>query len=127
MDEHTHHDQLMESIAKEYQDIFENSEQGMYIYLDDVHKVCNEKFAALLGYEFADEWSKIAESFPDVFVAPESRETLVDAFMDAMEKNTASTNEIVWKKKDGSTEKTTVILVPISHEGHLFALHFVLV
>ena len=123
MDEH--HNELMQSVAKEYQNILANSEQGIYIYLDDVSKVCNKKFATLLGYESEEEWAKIEESFPEVFVADESQEALVSSFQDAMEKNVGSTNKIVWKKKDGSTINSTVVLVPISHNGHLFALHFV--
>lgn len=125
MDEHNHHDKLMQSIAKEYQDILVNSEQAVYIYLDDSNKLCNKKFATLLGYQSEEEWARIDKSFPDMFVAEESQEALISSFQDAMEKNVASQNKIVWKKKDGSTISTTVILVPISHNGHLLALHFV--
>lgn len=125
MDHDHHHENLIESIAKEYSDILENSEQSIYIYLDDLNKVCNKKFATLLGYASAAEWAKIDTSFPDAFVADESQETLVSSFQDAMDKNIGSTNKIVWKKKDGSTLESTVILVPIVHEGHLLALHFV--
>lgn len=124
MDEQ-HHDKLMQSVAKEYQDIFATSEQGVYIYLDDSHKVCNAKFATLLGYQSEDEWAKIDQSFPDAFVAKESQVNLISSFQDAMEKNVGSTNKIIWKKKDGTTVSTTVILAPIMHAGHLFALHFV--
>lgn len=125
MDKHDHHDNLMQSVAKEYGDILENSNRGVYIYLDDTHKVCNKKFATLLGYESADEWAKIDTSFPDAFVADESQEALVSAFQDAMEHMVGSTNSIVWKKKDGTTVNSEVILVPIAHDNHLFALHFV--
>ena len=125
MDEHGHHEELTQSVTKEYQEILANSEQGVYIYLDDLHKVCNGKFAELLGYESEEQWAEMDGSFPDLFVADESQEALVSAFIEAMEKNTGSTNEIVWKKKDGSTVNSTVVLVPISYEGHIFALHFV--
>lgn len=125
MDEHGHHEELIGSITKEYQEILANSEQGVYIYLDDVHKVCNRKFAELLGYGSEGEWAKIDEPFPSVFVAEESQETLVSSFVEAMEKNVGSTNKIVWKKKDGSSVSSQVILVPVSYNGHLFALHFV--
>jgi PAS domain S-box-containing protein len=125
MDEHHHHDELIHSVAKQYQDILENSEQGIYIYLDDVHKVCNKNFSTLLGYESSEEWAKSDTSFPVAFVADKSQEILVSAFQDAMENMTASTNSITWKKKDGSTVTTEVTLVPIAHDGHLFALHFV--
>ncbi|MEN9407463.1 MAG: hypothetical protein RLZZ455_679 [Candidatus Parcubacteria bacterium] len=119
------HDALIRAVGKEYQDILANSEQAIYIYLDDSHKICNKKFATLLGYDSEDEWAKIDASFPDAFVADESQETLVTSFQDAMEKNVASTTTIVWKKKDSSTISSTVILVPISCNGHQFALHFV--
>lgn len=120
-----HHEEVIQSIAKEYQEIFANSEQGIYVYLDDSHKVCNKKFAALLGYVSEEEWAKVDGSFPDAFVADKSQETLISSFQDAMEKNIGSTNEIIWKKKDGNTIKTTVILVPVSYNGHIVALHFV--
>lgn len=125
MDQHEHHNNVMQSVAEEYQDILANSEQAIYIYLDDSHKICNKKFAMLLGYESEDEWAKIETSFPDTFVADESQETLVSAFQDAMEKSVASVNKIVWKKKDTTTVKSSVVLVPISQNGELFALHFV--
>lgn len=125
MEEHQHHVDLIQSVAKEYQDILENSQQGIYIYLDDLHKVCNKKFATLLGYESEDEWAKVEKSFPDAFVADQSQHALISSYQNAMEEMVSSTNEIVWKKKDGSIINTTVVLVPISHDGHLFALHFV--
>ncbi|MBI5045321.1 MAG: PAS domain-containing protein [Candidatus Levybacteria bacterium] len=125
MDEHQHHQDLMQSLSQEYSDILSNSEQGVYIYLDDAHKICNANFASLLGYSSEKEWTMIDSPFPDAFVAEESQEALISSFQDAMEKNVGSTQSVVWKKKDGSTIESTVILVPIAHQGHTFALHFV--
>ena len=126
MSNHQHdHGDLMQSVASEYEEVLANSQQGVYIYLDDTHKVCNEKLATLLGYASAEEWANITTSFPEAFVAESSQETLVTAYQDAMEEKVGSTNKIVWKKKDGSTLSTDVLLVPLVYEGHLMALHFV--
>lgn len=125
MDHDGHHEDLIQSVAEEYADILRNSEQGVYIFLDDSSKVCNAKFATLLGYDSPEEWAKVDESFPDAFVDESSQDVLVSAFQDAMEKGVGSTNEIMWKKKDESTVKSTVILAPIAYEGHLLALHFI--
>lgn len=125
MNQHEHHENIMHSLSEEYVDILKNSEQGVYIYLDDTHKICNAKFASLLGYSSEKEWASVEEPFPEVFVADHSQEILVSSFQDAMEKSIGSTSPITWKKKDGSTTETTVILVPIAHQGHAFALHFV--
>ena len=125
MDEHLHHEDLIKSLTEEYKELLENSEQGIYFYLDDVHKVCNKNFAELLGYDSENDWVNVTESFPEAFVAEVSQETLISAYQEAMEKGTGSVNKIVWKKKDGGSVDTKVILVPIVHKGHLFALHFV--
>lgn len=126
MDNHEHHENLVAGISKQFAQIINTSKQGVYIYLDDTHKVCNEKFAKLLGYDSPKEWAKLTASFPLTFVVESSQNTLVSAYKDAMEKCTGSINNISWKKKDGSTINTKVILVPVSFDNHLFALHFVL-
>ena len=125
MNEHQPHEELIRGISEQMKSILESSEQGVYIYLDDTHKVCNKKLASLLGYRSPDEWARVEDSFPEVLVDERSRETLVNAYRKAMEKMVASTIELTWKKKSGGTVDTTVVLVPIAYSGHLFALHFV--
>jgi PAS domain-containing protein len=125
MDEHQSHEDLVRKVAREYREILDGSEQGIYIYLDDVHKVCNKRFAAMLGYGSADEWARIDESFPDTFVAEKSQKPLITAYYGAMEKKAASTTRVTWKKKSGGTVDRDVILVPIAFEGSILALHFV--
>lgn len=105
--------------------ILDSSEQAIYIYLDDVHKVCNKKFASLLGYSSPDEWAHLEDSVLDVCVDKRSQKTLVETYNKAMEKMTGSTIPVTWKKKSGGTVDTTVILVPIAYDGILFALHFI--
>jgi PAS domain-containing protein len=125
MNEHQHHEELIRGISEQMKSILESSEQGVYIYLDDIHKVCNKKLASLLGYRSPDEWARVEHSFPEVLVDERSREGLVNAYRNAMEKMVASTIELTWKKKSGGTVGTTVVLVPIAYSGHLLALHFV--
>jgi hypothetical protein len=121
---HTHQD-LLGELASELQPLLESSEQGIYVYFDDEHKVCNEKFASLLGYSSAEEWAGMEGSFPPLFVSESSQDTLIEAFQKGMQSLTASSFKVQWKKKSGGTADSTVILAPISYKGHLFALHFV--
>ena len=121
---HSHQD-LLSELALELQPLLEASEQGIYVYLDDEHKVCNENFASLLGYDSAAEWAQMEGSFPSLFVDTGSQDALIGAYQKAMQSMTASSIKISWKKKSGGTADTTVILAPISYKGHLFALHFV--
>lgn len=127
MDQQVHHTDLVNSFYKSQQHVFESSNQAMYAFLDDDSRVCNQKFATLLGYSSPQEWqeSDVKEGFPGVFVAEKSQLTLVEAFQNAMEKMEGATIKVTWKKKSGDTVDTTVILVPIAFEGHIFALHFI--
>jgi len=104
-------------------DVFESSEQPIYLYLDDTHKACNQRFASFLGYRTPQEWTNVRE-FSDL-VAEKSMKSLVTAYNNAMTKMVGSTIDVRWRKKSGDMVDTTVILVPISYNGHLFALHYV--
>ncbi len=127
MDEHNHHAELVSGFFKEQQQIFDSSSQAMYAFLDDDCRVCNQKFATLLGYSSPDEWFKVnvQGAFPAAFVDTRSQQALVTAYQNAMEKMEGATIKVTWKKKSGGTVDTTVILVPIAYQGHIFALHFI--
>ncbi len=83
--EQQHHQELINGISKQMKGILESSHQAVYIYLDDIHKVCNEKFASLLGYRSPEEWANVKDPFP-AFVEQSSQEALVTAYQQAMEK-----------------------------------------
>jgi len=124
MDEHKH-ETLVSGLYRQMKEVFEKSEQAMYLYLDDVHKICNKRFADLLGYDSPKAWAAGDEPFPMVFVASKSRRTLVSAYQDAIERFIGSTIDVTWQAKSGQTVDTHVILVPVAYEGHVFALHFI--
>ena len=124
MDEHKH-EALVSGLYRQMKEVFEKSEQAMYLYLDDVHKVCNKRFADLLGYDSPKAWATADEPFPLVFVASKSRRTLVEAYQNAIERFVGSTIDVAWQTKSGQTVDSQVILVPVAYEGHVFALHFI--
>ena len=120
-----HFEKLISGITKQLKLVFGSSEQGVYIYFDDTHKVCNKKFSSMLGYKSPEEWAKVNENIPAAFVAEKSIMTLIKTYRRAMEKRVGSNIKITWKQKSGGVVNTNVILVPIAYENHLMALHFV--
>jgi len=122
--EEQHHEELIKGISKQMEGILDSSQQAIYIYLDDIHKVCNGKFASLIGYGSPNEWAKVEDAF-ETFVDQSSQETLVKAYRLAMEKFIPSNIKVTWKKKSGGTIATSVVMVPIAYDGHFFALHFI--
>jgi len=127
MDKHGGHGELVSGFLREQQQVFDSSSQAMYAFLDDDCRVCNQKFATLLGYADPEEWFKVDVhgAFPAAFVDNRSQHALVSAYQDAMEKMAGSAISVTWKKKSGGTVDTNVILVPVVYKNHLFALHFI--
>jgi len=119
-----HHEELVKGQNDQLKPILDKSEQPMFIYLDDNHKACNSKFASLLGFKSPQDWARIM-GFLEPHVAEKSRDTLMTAYWDAMNKMKASTIQLTLTKKDGGAVETTMILVPMFFQGHMFAVHFV--
>jgi carbohydrate-binding DOMON domain-containing protein len=115
----------MAKVREQFADVFEKSQQSVYVYLDDMNKICNKRFATLLGYESTASWANVKENFPEVFVSPKDRKTLVSTYQKAMNDLVGSTISVTWRKKGGGEVPTTTILVPIVFEGHRMALHFI--
>ena len=123
---HPHeHEQLIASIAEQLAPVLQGSPQGIYIYLDDTHKICNERFASMLGFASATEWAAKAEAFAPGYPVEESWDKLVMTYSHAMEHLVADKIDVTWKRLDGGTLASSVILVPIAYGGELLALHFV--
>ena len=121
--EQKHHEELVNGLYSQLKQIFDSSEQAIYLYLDDNHKVCNKKFASLLGYSSPAEFAGI-DSILEANVDKKSQQTVVTAYRDAMEKMVGSKIDVKIKNS-GSTVDTTIIMVPVAYQGHLFALHFI--
>jgi PAS domain-containing protein len=44
------HEELIKGVYEQLREIFDESKQAIYVYRDDTHKACNQRFASLLGY-----------------------------------------------------------------------------
>ena len=119
-----HHEELVKGLYNQMKPILDTSEQPIFIYLDDNHKACNQKFASMLGFESPTEWAE-KQGFLEVYVTEKSRETLSTAYWNAIKKMVASTIPMTWMKKDGASMNSTMILVPMFFKGHMFSVHFV--
>lgn len=119
-----HHEKVVKQIAAQMKPVLDKSSQGIYIYLDDTHKVCNKKFADLLGYRSAAEWADTEAPLSDVVEA--DQESVISAYEGASEKMTARCLDVRVKNiKTGKTIKTGMIVVPLTdNDGHIFTVHF---
>jgi hypothetical protein len=104
--------------------IFDESKQAIYLYLDDNHKVCNKSFASLLGYGSPDEWAKIENPLEEN-VDKNSQDAVVSAYYDATDNMLASQIDVKLKTTSGDVFDAIVIVVPVVYQNHMFALYFI--
>ena len=123
MDEQQHHEELIKGITEQMKPVLEQSGQAIYIYLDDNHKVCNKKFAELLGYKSPKEWADAEAPLSDIVEG--DQQSVIDAYMNASEKMVASAIEVRAKNvKTGKIVKIRMIVAPVAYAGHVFTAHF---
>src|SRR3989344_6899464 len=83
-----HYEHLVKEIAEQFEPVLSKSPQGIYIYLDDEHKICNKKFADMLGYKSIEEW--VSNETPVGDVLEEDQEKVIKAYGEACEHFKAS-------------------------------------
>jgi tryptophanyl-tRNA synthetase len=123
MAEQEHHAELIKGIAEQMKILLKESKEAIYIYFDDAHKVCNKKFADLLGYKSPKAWADAEVPLSDVL--EEDQQKVINAYMNASEKGVAgSINVKMQNIKTGEIQKINMIIAPTIYEGHIFTVHF---
>jgi PAS domain-containing protein len=118
------HEQLIDELYEEFKPLFDSSPDGVYLWLDEEHKICNERLAALFG-RTVEEW-RAAESFLDSFVAPPDRSLYSWNYHNRVAPLAFPTTfRFRALHKDGSTFPAETDMIPISYKGHAVAYHFV--
>jgi len=118
------HGDVMQQVAEEYRPILESSPDGVYLWLDETHKVCNERLARMFGCS-VPEWSA-AQPFLESFVAPEDRGMYSWNYQNRVAALAFPvTFRFRARRKDGSTFAAETDMIPIAWQGHAVAYHFV--
>jgi PAS domain S-box-containing protein len=115
---------IMQALAEQYRPVLEQSPDGVYLWLDESNKICNERLAKLFGYT-VEEWCA-TEPFLESFVAPDDRHTYSWNYQNRVAALAFPvTFRFRGRRKDGSTFAAETDMIPISYEGRAIAYHFV--
>jgi PAS domain S-box-containing protein len=118
------HEQVLSGLLEQFMPVFSHSPDGVYLYLDDTHKVCNRRMADMFGLT-VEEWRK-TPSFLEGFVAPQDRQLFATNYRDHV---TTLGRPVTFRfhavRKSGETFLAETEMIPISWNGHPIAYHFV--
>ena len=123
MAEHEH-EQIMKELSEQFQPLFQKSPDGIYLYLDEVHKTCSERLAKMFGLG-VQEWEAM-HGFVNKHVAEEDQERFISNYYEHVHHNlTPIRFRFAGVRKDGSTFKGETDLIPLAWAGEMLAFHFV--
>lgn len=127
--QHEHQDSnqtLLTGLYTHMKKILDSSGQPVFIYLDDQHKVCNQRFAEFLGYKSPHEWAQ-TPGFLELFIDDEAgRNAFMTSYWSALKDMNASSVQLTWRRRDGSRVKSTMVILPMTYEGHILSVHFII-
>lgn len=118
------HVKILKEIAEQFQPLFQKSPDGIYIYIDEVHKICSERFAKMFGLTVA-EWEAM-EGFVNKHIAEADQALVVSSYQEHIHQRlTPIRFSVKALRKDGSSFKAEVDMSPFPWRGEMLALHFV--
>ena len=120
----TDHDRVLMELAKHFQPVLEKSPDGVYLWLDETHMVCNAQLARMFGYTL--EEMNAHPPFLATFVAEQDQENFAWNYQNRVVPLAFPvTFRFTALSKDGSTFRAETDMIPISFDGHSVAYHFV--
>ena len=117
------HQYVVQQMADFYQPFLDLSSDGMFVYLDDEHKTCNQNLADMFGYT-VEEWSAI-QPFLDKLVAPESRDEAMAAYREVRQDGVSRISVQTCLRRDGSKFQARIALIPIIAGDDFFTINLV--
>lgn len=117
------HVKILKELSKQFQPLFQNSPEGIYIYIDEVHKICNERFAKMFGLTVA-EWEAM-DGFVNKHAAEKDQEMIVRNYHQHIHQQlTPARFRFQAIRKDGSVFNAETDMIPFPWGGEMLAFHF---
>ena len=117
------HVQILPELKEQFTPLFQNSQEGIYLYLDEVHKICSEKFASMFGLT-VKEWEEM-EGFVNKHAVEKDQELIINNYHSHIHQTLTPTRfQFTGVRKDGSKFKVETDMIPFPWRGEVLALHF---
>ena len=115
---------IMQELGEQFRPVLEQSPDGVYLWLDEERKLCNERLAHMFGYT-VEEWCT-AVPFLETFIAEDDRGIYSWHYHQRVAALAfPATFRFRGQRKDRSVFSAETDMIPIAWQGHAVAYHFV--
>jgi PAS domain S-box-containing protein len=119
------HEVATKELAEQLRPIFDTSPDGVYVWLDEEHWICNQRFAELLGYGSPDELNDTPHLLQR-WVHEDDQNVFSWNYWNRVQTlSFPTTLRFRGKRRDGSEVLVETEMIPLTYGGHTFAYHFV--
>ena len=119
------HEVATKELAEHLRPLFDASPDGMYVWLDEEHWVCNQRFADLLGFDSPDELNDTPHFLQRMVDEDDQQHFSWNYWNRVQALAFPTTFRFRGMRKDGSTFQAETDMIPFTYGGHTFAYHFV--
>jgi PAS domain S-box-containing protein len=119
------HDVATKELAEHLRPIFESSPDGVYVWLDEEHWICNERFARMFGYDSPDELNDTPYLLQRIVHEDDQEQFSWSYWNRVQTMSFPTTLRFRGVRKDGSEVQAETDMIPLTYGGHTFAYHFV--
>jgi PAS domain S-box-containing protein len=119
------HEVATKELAEHLLPIFESSPDGVYVWLDEEHWICNQRFAELLGYDSPGELNDTPHLLQRWVHEDDQGQFSWSYWNRVQTRSFPTTLRFRGKRKDGSEVLFETEMIPLTFGGHTFAYHFV--
>jgi PAS domain S-box-containing protein len=119
------HEVATKELAEHLQPLFDASPDGMYVWLDEEHWICNQRLAQLFGYDSSDGLND-TPGFLHRMVHEDDQQHFSWNYWNRVQALASpATFRFRAVRKDGSAFQAETDMIPFTYGGHTFAYHFV--
>ena len=119
------HEVATKELAEHLRPIFDASPDGVYVWLDEEHWICNQRFADLLGYDSPEELNDTPYLLQRWVHEDDQGQFSWSYWNRVQTLSFPTTMRCRGKRKDGSEASFETDMIPLTYGGHTFAYHFV--
>lgn len=119
------HDVATKELAEHLYPIFEASPDGVYVWLDEEHWICSQRFATLFGYDSPDELNDTPRLLQRIVHEDDQQLFSWNYWNRVQALAFPTTLRFRGVRKDGSVIQVETDMIPLTYGGHTFAYHFV--
>jgi PAS domain S-box-containing protein len=119
------HEVATKELAEHLRPLFDASPDGMYVWLDEEHWICNQRLAELFGFDSPDELNDTPNLLQRLVHEDDQQHFSWNYWNRVQALAFPTTFRFRGKRKDGSTFDAETDMIPLSFGGHTFAYHFV--